>query len=74
MRIAFLIKIIKCDYSEKISYKKIDTFIELNDDDENLEIKIMKKYPTLNNINYCVDCTIFEQGTNEKYLIVSSII
>jgi len=71
MRIAFLIKIINCLYTEKISYKKIDTFIELNDENETLEIKIMKKYPTLNNIDYCVDCVFFDKFTKEKYLIVS---
>jgi len=74
MRIAFLIKIIYCFYTEKNSYEKIDTFIELNDENESLEIKIMKKYPTLNNIDNCYDCIVFDKFTKEKYLIVSDII
>ena len=74
MRIAFLIKIIHCCYTEKISYEKIDAFIELNDENESLEIKIMKKYPTLNKIDCCDDFIVFDQFTKEKYLIVSHII
>jgi hypothetical protein len=76
MRIAFLIKIIHSCYSENISYEKIDTFIELNDIDENesLEIKIMKKYPTLQYINHCNDNIVFDQFTKESYIIVSDII
>jgi len=74
MRIAFLIKITNDFYTEKISYEKIDTFIELNDENESLEIKIMKKYPTLNNINNCYDYIVFDQFTKEKYLIVSHMI
>ena len=35
----------------------------------------MKKYPTLNNIDACYDCSIvFDKFTKEKYLIVSNII
>jgi uncharacterized pyridoxamine 5'-phosphate oxidase family protein len=74
MRIGFLIKIIHCCYTEKISYEKIDTFIELNNENESLEIKIMKKYPTLNNIYNCNDYIVFDQFTKEKYLIVSDMI
>ena len=74
MRIAFLIKIIHCCYTEKISYEKIDIFIKLNDENESLELKIMKKYPTLNNIDHCDDFIVFDQFTREKYLIVSNII
>ena len=63
------------NFCDNISYKTIDKFIELNDDNESIEIKIMKKYPSLNNIDACYDCSIvFDQFTKEKYLIVSNII
>jgi len=75
MRVVFLIKIVSCMYTDNISYETIDKFIELNDDNESIEIKIMKKYPSLNNIDVCYDCSIvFDQFTKEKYLIVSNII
>lgn len=68
MRIAFLIKINLYIYNNKISYDTIDTFIELNTENESLETKIMKKYITL---DYNI---VFNQFTKEKYLIVSNII
>ena len=68
MHIAFLIKINLCIYNNKISYDTIDTFIELNTENESLETKIMKKYITL---DYNI---VFNQFTKEKYLIVSNII
>ncbi len=75
MRIAILIKIVYCMYNETLNYETIDKFIELNDDDENIETKIMKKYPTLNIIGTCYDCDIVvEQITKEKYLIVTNTI
>jgi hypothetical protein len=74
MRIAFLIKIIHCYYTENISYEKIDTFIEINNENESLEMKIMKKYPMINNIEHCSDCIVYDQFTKEKYLIVSDVI
>ena len=75
MRVVFLIKIVSCIYTGNISYETIDKFIELNDENESIEIKIMKKFPTLNNIDACYDCSIvFDQYTKEKYLIVSNII
>jgi len=74
MRIAFLVKIIYCEYTNKISYEKIDTFIETIDNQETLEIQIMKKYPTMTEINHC-DCNIvYDKITGEKYLIVSSFL
>lgn len=74
MRVAFLIKIICCPYTEKISYENIDTFIQLDNDDECLEIKINKKHPTLCRITNCNDCVVYDQFTADKYLIVSNII
>ena len=74
MRIGFLIQIICSNYTEKITYETIDTFIELNNETESLEIKIMKKYPTLNLIKHCNDNIVYDEYTNEKYLIVSYII
>jgi hypothetical protein len=46
----------------------------LNDENESLEIKIMKKYPTLHKIDYCNDFIVFDQFTKEKNLIVSDMI
>jgi len=74
MRIAFLIKIILCIYTNNITYDTIDTFIEFYSDIESLETKIMKKYPIFNNLNHCNNNIVFDQFTNEKYLIVSNII
>ena len=74
MRVAFLIKILCCTHTEKITYETLDKFIEFSNDDETLEIKIMKKYPGLNNIDNCCDCVVFDKFTKEKYLIVSNII
>ena len=81
MRIAFLIKIVyyapaqpSPAHTEIFSYETIDKFIKLNDENESLEKKIMKKYPTLNYIKHCDDNIVFDQFTKEKYLIVSNII
>jgi hypothetical protein len=74
MRIAFLVKIIHCEHTNKISYEKIDTFLETIDNQETLEIQIIKKYPTMTEINHC-DCNIvYDKITGEKYLIVSSFL
>jgi hypothetical protein len=73
MRVAFLIKLITFGYTETVSYETIDTFIELDEENESLETKIMKKYPTLN-VKNCYDCIVFDQITKEKYLIVSNVI
>ncbi len=74
MRVAFLIYIKCFGYTGAYSYTLIDTFIELTDDDETLEIKIMKKYPSFGPIQHC-DCNeVLDQDTKDKYLIVSNML
>ncbi len=69
MKISILIRI--CDLYEP-RYDTIDTFMSLEDDDDDITVKIMKKYPSLNNIKHGYDEIVFDQFTGEKYLIVTT--
>jgi hypothetical protein len=72
MHIVILIEIIVDPNSNDIIYETIDTFIQLYDDNELLEIKIMKKYPTLNYIHNCDNnIVVYDKFTKQKYLITS---
>ena len=72
MHIAIIIQIICNLYdNSKITYNTIDTFTRLNDDEETLETKIMKKYPTFENIPHCDDCVVYDIYTGHKYLITN---
>ena len=78
MRIAFLIQIHYCNHTKTNTYTTIDQFIQLNNEQENIETKIMKKYPALNYILHCNDNIVynefeleFNQTNVDQYLIVS---
>ena len=67
MRVAFLILM-----DEYATYEVVDTFIQLESDDDSLEVKIMTKYPNLHDIHHCYCNIVHDQFTKQKYLIVSS--
>jgi hypothetical protein len=72
MEIAILIKINNRGINE--SYETFDTFIKTEFDDEELEEKIMNKYPSLLYVhNNCYDGVIHDSITKETYLIVKII-
>ena len=57
-----------------MTYDTVDKFVELTDNTEILEIKIMKKYPTLDYIKHCDDNIVYDTLSREKYLIISIIL
>jgi hypothetical protein len=74
MRIAIIMKLVKCINTGTIRYDTIDTFTEFRCDDEPLETQIMKKYPTFEYVHHCDDNIIRDTITNEKYIIASTIL
>ncbi len=75
MRIAILMKIDTCVYTGRVSYKTADQFIEYRYDDDTLEQQIMKKYPTLGQIQHCDNNIVVDTvAPYSTYLIASTMI
>jgi hypothetical protein len=74
MRIAIIMKMIKCQYTGTIRYETIDTFTEFRHGDAPLETQIMNKYPTFEYVHHCDDNVIIDTYTKEKYIIASTLI
>jgi len=70
MRVAILIEIISNDYGPT-RYNTVDRFSEFNEDEETLEMKIMKKYPGLGIISNCIDNVVYDKINEKRYLIIS---